>query len=362
MDFAQLAHGASRELCLVTSVPLWIAVARRKTRSQHRGKPVYVQTSADALLCMSKHERRSYAYGLLLFLRFVNGHIREGLPEATLRKAGMSRSQLRRAIAIASRDHHVDGRGLKPMVGRYDPEHRKMVDGRKADRPLCKHKGWVVVKEHKHMDAILKDCIKGGRRREKLPRCTMILYRDSTYDEIMREMRLKMQEHFIDQVKYAAQAKKDKGVGAEGNRQELSTVGLRAFPKPMELQESIHPYEEHPSIKEQLDPVATKHQAPLPSKAFSAKMGVSRSTWFADQVHFEESLRIKRTKRRLKVGAVADPQAFHRKYGMFPFEVGGLWYAQASNLYQSLTDYRGPNAEHRKRFFGRRTKDISRNH
>jgi len=145
--------------------------------------------------------------------------------------------------------------------------------------------------------------------------------------EIGKEMDLKLFEQQHAKVIYAQNPKLVHG-GAKNKRQQDFQATQREYPVPPECNT--------------LEPLVKMHQAAMPYEATSASMGLSRSTLIRRVHRWEVQGCLTKTKRRIHLSAAPeDPKAFHEKYGAFPFKVGGLWYAQLSNLYEMKRDYGG---------------------
>lgn len=298
----------------------------------------HIQTCAPFLAGLSQRDMDKYVASVMLRLRFENGHICDKIPDQTLKKARLSKSRLYELLNRVSVNGSIEA-GELPRLCRKMTKEQCGTEFKGGKRPRG---GWLLMKDNRDWNPIYR----ARTKLRAIPRCTLILHRYATASEIRREIGLKVFEYEHQKTLYAAQAKKDRGPAATANRQELKIVGKES-----------RTFEVHHSI-EQLDPVATLHQAALPSKITSAKMNISRDTFFRWMRAWEDRGRVKRTKRRVKLHAVEDPKAFHLRYGIWPFCVGGLWYGQMSNLYQSLTDYRGPNAQRRSGNYGKTTKEI----
>ena len=172
-------------------------------------------------------------------------------------------------------------------------------------------------------------------------RCTMRLRKDASLDEIGAWMMLKVFEHRIGQTIAAKQKKHDTGGASAVVGERASNVGLGSME-----------YPQHESLIS-LGSGAAMHDAPMPSKATAAWMGVGYGKFWSLIARWEADGAIARTRRRVRLaGEVENPALFHQQWGMMPFKAGGLWYAQASNLYRSTTDYRGPNADMRREIGG----------
>ena len=157
---------------------------------------------------------------------------------------------------------------------------------------------------------------------------TLRITKSMSIADIGREMDLKLFEHQHAQVIHAQNPKLGNG-GAKNKRQR----DLKSPPK-----------REYPVLPESnmLEPLVKMHQAPMPYKATSARMGVSRSTLIRRVHNWNERGDVLKTKRRIRLSSAPENiESFHEEYGAFPFQVGGLWYAQLSNVYEILRDYRG---------------------
>jgi hypothetical protein len=295
-----------------------------------------LQLPAAFIHGLSREDRVRLRKYLYLRLRFQSLRIHPGLDAATCRKAGKSRGQLYKMLASLMRN--PEGSKLGRMVidsSGIAPEVLAKKTGPYA--AVAREVGGYFLMEGQHLRRIV-----GNVLDYKVPRarCTMLLPKNASMAEIDAWMNLKIFEH-----KHAQTRKpKPKSVGAlKSNGDDASASGVF----------SIGSYPVHEQLK--LIESTAKSTANMPMKATAAWMGISVNKLFSLRRKWEGSMgAVKATRRRIHLKeSPVDPAEFHRTWGMKPFCVGGLWYAQASNSYELLVDYRGPNAELRKRIKGR---------
>ena len=274
---------------------------------------------------LSKEDRKILSIYIRLLLRFQSTFIHESLDARTCRKAGMSNRQLRKYLnklllydsptlpRLLARLENTDWDKLKPTD---KTPHNQLIASTirvgYALRPLpdlLKAWGYTLG-------------FKGSKWKN-----TLWVDKSMNTVQIEREIRFKEKENLHRQAIRERHRRHD-SQKAVGNNGEADSKRLQ--------------YPQHPELL-RLGPVAVNHQIAMPSKSYSDKLRCSRSTFFRDLKRNEQKGWEKRTVRRIRLSDVGDnPMAFYRKWGIMPFNVGGLWYGQASNLYTMMRSYSSP--------------------
>lgn len=275
----------------------------------------------------SKEDRKAIAIYLRLLTRFQSTFIHASLDSRTCRKAGMSSRQLRRYIGKLTA---YESPNLPWLIHRLDTiDWDKLVPGPKTpNNQLIANgirTGWELIP----LPVLLKRL--GDIHGSKGSGWKNTLWIDRTMNvvQIEREIRFKEKENLHKQALRERQRRHDRRTMVGNNREADS--------------ERLNQYQQHPELL-RLGPVAVNHQVAMPSKAYSGKLRCSRSTFFRDLKRNEEAGWEERTRRRIRLSSEQvgmNPVAFHRKWGIMPFNTGGLWWGQASNLYSMLRDYSG---------------------
>jgi len=298
-----------------------------------------IQLPAAFIHALSKRDRVRLRKFLYLRLRFQSLRIHPGLDDATCRKAGKSRGQLYKMLRSLMR--HEEGSALGPMVvdsSVLDPAILSRLKGPHAKIAL--EVGGYFLMDKTALNFRISTVLKGSVPRA---RCTMLLPRNASMAEIDEWMHLKIFEH-----KHAQTCKPRPSStrAMTSNGDDASASGGNHM--------HYHVHEQLKSIR--IEPTARSSQACMPMKATASWMGVSVNKLFSLRKRWEGDMgAVKATRRRIHLSeAPADPVEFHKMWGMKPFCVGGLWYAQASNSYALTIDYRGPNVELRKGKKGRK--------
>lgn len=272
---------------------------------------------------LSDAEKQLLSRYLYLRIRFQSGHIHSGLDKRTLRKAGRCESTLRRYLGVLA----LPGKGRERLA-----VNTKDVRWRHCTNPFQLNAqrlgGWALA-PREVLDRWIRHVLVDEPCRAKH---TIRIDRTMDIHAIRVQLSLKAFEHFGAQVLHA-------GENGKGNTGAGSTNGEGAS------NDVMRQYAVHPNT---LGSVAVKHQAPMPSKAFSKKLGISQRTFWRRMRQWTSEGSIRRTRRRIHLpGPPEDPAAFRKQWGCAPFKCGGLWYAQQSNLYEFMVDYRGPFSEMR---------------
>jgi hypothetical protein len=279
-------------------VLLWVAVEQSN---------IYVQGNAEVYCRLPREERYRIACFLYLHLRFQSRILHRGLDARTCAKAGLSQRHLIRILRkLMNYPTHMSEGG----VGFLSGKNPKTGDWHILElKKLIKQRYFYVL-----------------AAKPTKARNTLVLSCSMSIAQIMKAIDLKMFQHHHAQVIKA----REKGPGGtKGDRQRASNAVN---------------YPVHPDLIP-LEPEATKYQAPIPLSSIAALLGVSVRTASRRVSEWDADGAVRRTKRRIKLSAAPDNiKAFHEKWGGMPFERGGLWYAQFSNVYEILTDYRGPYA------------------
>lgn len=293
------------------------------------GESRYIQTNAAFLTAISAEQRKRMAMLYYLYCRFPNKIIYRGLSDETCRKAGLDRRTLKKYISALMETG--DGPGV---LAKWSKEGHVFLI---TDRFLRKNTYRNVL-----------------GRRPTSARCTLVLDTGMSVREIIKSIEQKVFEHLAEQVLVGKQRKHDSGSGyqvGEGGS-ELQTVKGDG-----PLSRMTHP--------KSLELPTTKYQAPMPSAAFSKRMGVSQRTFWRRVSEWESRGAIRRNVRRIELEEPGfHPKGwcrmFHERYGIHPFRCGGLWYGQLSNTYELTHDYRGPNAWTRREVggYGKTTEHI----
>lgn len=268
---------------------------------------IYVQGNAEVYCRLPREERYRIACFLYLRLRFQSGVLHRGLDERTCRKAGLSQRHLIRILRkLMNYPLHMNEGGIGFLSGRNPGT---------GDWHLLELKKLLT---NRYFYVLAKRLTKA--------RNTLVLSPSMSIAQIMKAIDLKVFEHHHAQVIKA----REKGPGGtKGDRQRASTAVN---------------YPIHPELIP-LEPVAKKYQAPIPLSSVAKLLGVSVRTASRRVSEWDHCGTIRRTKRRIRLSAAPGcVKEFRQKWGGMPFERGGLWYAQFSNLYEILTDYRGPHA------------------
>ena len=302
----------------------------------------HIQFPVNLLVGMNKEQRRYVAHYLRLSLRFQSSLIHPSLDRHVAEKAGMSQSNLRRVVKILMNPPE----GVLPLLRLGETKDLKPLTDKasesyiRTDAYIRKHGSAYLLPTGADMygdERIWHEKTLKGRRKKKkagrpgllvkmqeraglkvcAARSTLLLSRSMDVHAIVKELNRKVFEYHMEQVTFA---------GDGSNRPRGEHALLR----------QDHIYVQHQALQQFGSPGIA-----MPSNAFSSKMGIGRRTFFRYVKHWVSQDRLTRTPRRVHLPPIDNPRQFQREWGIAPFCVGGLWYGQAPNLYESKVDYRG---------------------